>query len=131
MTTVKEVHGTCCPKCGAVSGDDWSQCKGFCPMPGSPHYSKTEMPAHSLRSPMTNDAVLIWAGGKFTCTSDHAVELAYMLSNAEAFLLAAKDKIAAIRDTGTLICEYLEGQTSPEEVSKLLLEWLAEERVNV
>lgn len=27
-----------CPKCGATSGDDWSQCKGSCPMPGSPHY---------------------------------------------------------------------------------------------
>ena len=28
-----------CPKCGAVSGDDWSQCKGSCPMPGSPYYA--------------------------------------------------------------------------------------------
>lgn len=28
-----------CPKCGARSGDDWSQCKGVCPMPDSPHYS--------------------------------------------------------------------------------------------
>ena len=28
-----------CPKCKAESGDDWSQCKGRCPMPGSPHYS--------------------------------------------------------------------------------------------
>ena len=27
-----------CPKCGAASGDDWSQCKGSCPMFGSPHY---------------------------------------------------------------------------------------------
>lgn len=28
-----------CPKCGAFSGDDWSQCKGFCPITSSPHYS--------------------------------------------------------------------------------------------
>lgn len=27
-----------CPKCHAKSGDDWSQCHGVCPMPGSPHY---------------------------------------------------------------------------------------------
>jgi hypothetical protein len=29
---------TRCPKCKAVSGDSWAQCKGSCPMPGSPHY---------------------------------------------------------------------------------------------
>lgn len=28
-----------CPKCRAFSGDDWKQCNGACPMPGSPHYS--------------------------------------------------------------------------------------------
>ena len=27
-----------CPKCGAVSGDDWSQCKGVCPVECSPHF---------------------------------------------------------------------------------------------
>lgn len=27
-----------CVKCGSVSGDDWSQCEGPCPVPGSPHY---------------------------------------------------------------------------------------------
>ncbi|MCK1543358.1 hypothetical protein IVB12_15690 [Bradyrhizobium sp. 179] len=29
---------TTCPKCGATSGNDWSQCKGSCPLPGSPHH---------------------------------------------------------------------------------------------
>ena len=29
-----------CPKCGAVSGDDWSQCNGSCPIPGSPHHKQ-------------------------------------------------------------------------------------------
>lgn len=33
-----------CPKCGAFSGDDWEQCKGSCPMPGSPHYKKPPNP---------------------------------------------------------------------------------------
>lgn len=27
-----------CQKCKRVSGDDWQQCGGACPMPGSPHY---------------------------------------------------------------------------------------------
>lgn len=30
---------TTCSKCHAVSGDDWAQCGGSCPMPGSPHYN--------------------------------------------------------------------------------------------
>lgn len=29
-----------CPKCNAVSGDDWSQCGGSCPRPDSPHYQR-------------------------------------------------------------------------------------------
>lgn len=29
-----------CPKCKAFSGDDWSQCGGSCPLPGTPHYDK-------------------------------------------------------------------------------------------
>jgi bifunctional NMN adenylyltransferase/nudix hydrolase len=27
-----------CPKCGARTGDDWTQCGGSCPMPQSPYY---------------------------------------------------------------------------------------------
>lgn len=34
------MSGLVCPKCGARSGDDWSHCKGYCPM-GSP-YNKPE-----------------------------------------------------------------------------------------
>ena len=33
-----------CSKCGARSGDDWEQCFGSCPMPGSPHYSAAPAP---------------------------------------------------------------------------------------
>lgn len=29
-----------CPKCGAKSSNDWTQCGGSCPMPMSPHYDK-------------------------------------------------------------------------------------------
>ncbi len=29
-----------CSKCGAVSGGDWSQCDGACPMPMSPHFDE-------------------------------------------------------------------------------------------
>lgn len=29
-----------CPKCKATSGNDWTQCKGDCPMLGSPHYKR-------------------------------------------------------------------------------------------
>jgi hypothetical protein len=28
-----------CSKCKAISGDDWSQCEGSCPIPMSPHYN--------------------------------------------------------------------------------------------
>jgi hypothetical protein len=31
-----------CPKCGAGSGGDWSQCEGRCPMGMSPHYTAGE-----------------------------------------------------------------------------------------
>lgn len=34
-----------CPKCGAISGDDWSQCDGDCPLPISPDYHKQKADA--------------------------------------------------------------------------------------
>ena len=30
-----------CPKCRQDSGNDWSQCRGKCPLPMSPHYQPT------------------------------------------------------------------------------------------
>jgi hypothetical protein len=40
---MRDEHGCIrCPKCGAGSGDDWSQCRGACPMPGSPHHRSCE-----------------------------------------------------------------------------------------
>lgn len=29
-----------CPKCRAISGDDWSQCNDKCPVKGSPHFDE-------------------------------------------------------------------------------------------
>jgi hypothetical protein len=49
-----------CPKCGHSSGGDWSQCKGACPMPGSPH-------AKTLRQRLT---ALIVANTKLTAAAD-------------------------------------------------------------
>ena len=37
-----------CPKCGAFSGDDWSQCEGSCPMPCSPHFKAVKERATEL-----------------------------------------------------------------------------------
>lgn len=34
-----------CPKCGMLSGDDWKQCGGSCPMPGSPHHTHPAAPS--------------------------------------------------------------------------------------
>lgn len=58
--------------------------------------------------------------GKFQCAPEHAVELAYMLSTAEAL----------IHDPGTIlefeildgIRDYLKENKTPEEVQKYLLE---------
>ena len=35
---MKPEYAIRCPKCDAVSGDNWSQCEGSCPMPMSPHF---------------------------------------------------------------------------------------------
>lgn len=43
----------CCPKCHAGSGDDWRQCEGICPTPGSPHYYPAAL---FLRSPRQRTA---------------------------------------------------------------------------
>jgi hypothetical protein len=32
-----------CPQCLAVSGDDWSQCQGSCPMQASPHFDPSRL----------------------------------------------------------------------------------------
>lgn len=39
-TTSEKSEHFKCPKCGALSGDDWSQCRNDCPMPMSPHHRK-------------------------------------------------------------------------------------------
>lgn len=39
-----------CPKCRFTSGDDWRQCGGSCPMPGSPHYNPNARRGESLET---------------------------------------------------------------------------------
>lgn len=36
-----------CMKCKRVSGDNWEQCEGKCPMPMSPHYD--DLTAHAFQ----------------------------------------------------------------------------------
>lgn len=55
-----------CPKCGAESGDDWSQCKGSCPMPGSPHY-KPENEATCPRVMTKEQIIAGLRAGKVLC----------------------------------------------------------------
>lgn len=50
MTTTPAMPGNACPKCGATSGNDWSQCNGSCPMYGSPHF-KPKANAHQVELP--------------------------------------------------------------------------------
>jgi hypothetical protein len=33
-----------CPKCRKISGDDWTQCGGVCPIAMSPHYRPDRLP---------------------------------------------------------------------------------------
>jgi hypothetical protein len=49
-----------CPKCHHGSGDDWTQCNGVCPVPGSPHY-RPPIPEFSYIRLPNNHA-------KVTCT---------------------------------------------------------------
>ena len=51
-----------CPKCKARSGDDWEQCGGSCPMPGSPHYDEGgfQLPTISLDGPNKPDEHRVW-----------------------------------------------------------------------
>jgi hypothetical protein len=58
-----------CPKCKGHHGNDWRQCKGECPMPGSPHYS----PYLEFRLKVTNserviaEGDLYWRANRWEC----------------------------------------------------------------
>lgn len=42
-----------CPKCGYVSGDDWRQCGGACPLSQSPYYAPlVQFVFGSIRTPV-------------------------------------------------------------------------------
>jgi hypothetical protein len=76
-----------CDKCGVRSGNDWSQCKGSCPMPMSPHYDTTLLSCencgkkdgtvHVRIDPFMNEIheveeEVIWCDN---CTSERAEEI--------------------------------------------------------
>lgn len=47
-----------CPKCNAMSGDDWSQGRGVCPMQGSPHGPKRKTENEKRKTAGENPAQL-------------------------------------------------------------------------
>lgn len=51
-----------CPKCSATSGNDWSQCRGSCPMPMSPHYGRVscaQLDVDALRYEFQRDRMIV------------------------------------------------------------------------
>ena len=58
LATAREVIAGKCPKCGATSGDNWSQCEGECPMPGSPHFKFSTL-SEALRRMHKTDADIL------------------------------------------------------------------------
>lgn len=61
--------------------------------------------------------------GKFMCIPSHAVEVAYMLSNAEDII--ARDRLARF-EIGELLASYCAGELSPDEVNDAVREWREE-----
>lgn len=49
-----------CSKCQAISGDDWSQCKGSCPLPMSPHYRAPSSTARASTLPVEIMRGCLW-----------------------------------------------------------------------
>ena len=44
----KKEHVWQCPKCKETSGNDWTQCKGECPVTISPHYTQKIVIEHRI-----------------------------------------------------------------------------------
>lgn len=49
-----------CQKCKKFSGDDWSQCKGWCPVEDSPSYAPSAAGAFGPLVKMTKAEMLAW-----------------------------------------------------------------------
>lgn len=47
-----------CPKCERISGDDWRQCAGSCPVKGSPHFKSETLVKFGPLQKMTRDQYL-------------------------------------------------------------------------
>ena len=71
----------------------------------------------------TNNVVLTSADGSFVCTGEHAVEIAHMMSLAGA--VADRSSFSDMQ-IGELICLYLRGNASIEEITKEFMDWFKE-----
>lgn len=82
-----------------------------------------------MRDVRRHYGVLVMSGaltssnGHFSCTPDHAVEIAYAMNLAEAVIM--KFPLAEF-DMGTLLFGYLSGDRTIEEIQEELREWLKE-----
>jgi hypothetical protein len=70
-----------CPKCGALSGDDWRQCNGTCPMPMSPFW-KSVGELHSLAIGYVRGSG--WVAG---CSADRYLILIMRPANSRSGLM--------------------------------------------
>lgn len=77
------------------------------------------------RRRVRNNVVLVSADGHFQCTGEHAVEVAYAMSNAEAVLdKSQRSRRFASRvdryDVAHLVGDYLDGSLSITELQQML-----------
>lgn len=70
---------------------------------------------------MTNNNVVL-KHGPYSCAGDFAVEVAHMVSNAEAALMEGADRT----DVLEAVAEYLEGKKAAPEVANELAEIIEE-----
>lgn len=63
--------------------------------------------------------------GSFSCAGDFAVEVAHMLSNAEACICSGAADVADVCD---VLAEYLRGNKDASEAIELFDEWFKEKQ---
>lgn len=52
-----------CLKCKKFSGDDWSQCKGYCPVEGSPDFQASAVEQYGAPVEMSREEMCIEVRG--------------------------------------------------------------------
>ena len=68
-----------CPKCKCISGDDWSQCGGKCPLRMSPHFDQPTFNQHGGLRPATPEEMYGSAddGHDYFARSSNTEEIPY------------------------------------------------------